>query len=577
MLNNLRISYLIIPQNYRKVIVYLIILLFLNSSLEVLSISSLIPVIKTLTNPGDLSILSNFFNINTGFFLNKNNLTIFFSLLFLFCFVLKSVFYIYVAKYVLQSSLKIKTSLTKEMFNKVLLPAKKKNKPDSEYIANIQNEVGIFIDRAFLGLVSLLTELLTIAFLIIFLFFIQPYGSMLSFSMFLFLIYLINIFTKKKIEYHSKNREDCEKKRIGSIQEIVFLLNEIKLYQKENFFINSFLKNYLLHEQAFLKLKFIQALLKPSVELVGLIALIIFFIVSSVINNAKTDLIIIEVGVVIAASFKIIPSVYRIAYHFVDIRFAFPVIKNLYDNLFLNRKEELNENVDKKISNNFQKIELNNVFFNFDGSSNYILENINLAIKKGEKIGICGPSGSGKTTLVNLIIGFLKPNAGKILVNNSFDITENNILLNASYVSQNVHLINDSLVKNIAFGCDDDEIDYVKLENVIKWANIQDLYALHKCGKLLMISENSKNLSGGQKQRISIARAMYFNSEIIILDEASSALDSETEKKIISSSFFLDRDKTLIFISHKPSFFEICDRVYEIKDKNLYEIKNKVI
>jgi ABC-type multidrug transport system fused ATPase/permease subunit len=138
-------------------------------------------------------------------------------------------------------------------------------------------------------------------------------------------------------------------------------------------------------------------------------------------------------------------------------------------------------------------------------------------------------------------------------------------------------LINDSLVKNIAFGCDDDEIDYVKLENVIKWANIQDLYALHKCGKLLMISENSKNLSGGQKQRISIARAMYFNSEIIILDEASSALDSETEKKIISSSFFLDRDKTLIFISHKPSFFEICDRVYEIKDKNLYEIKNKVI
>jgi ABC-type multidrug transport system fused ATPase/permease subunit len=574
-----KINLIILP-NSQKSIFILVFFLFMNSLFEVLSLTSLIPIVKIFFNSEnlilslknlDLSIV-NFF-LNSVVFSNKALLILIFLFIFLVIFILKSFFFIFVVKFTLKKLLEIKTTLTKEMFDSVIMSNNyQKQISNSEYTANIQHEITIFAERGVHGLINLISEFLTALCLMIFIFLIQPIGSLVSILIFLTLTFLIDYISKKKISIYSKIREAHERKRISIIHDIVMLLNEIKIYKKKDFFTNRFLKNYLLHEKSYTKLKFIQSIARPSVEVIGLISVFFFFFISFLINTNNKELIIIEISIIVAASFRIIPSVYRISSHFADFRFCFPVIENLYQNLYLNRALDNKNNFFEnniKAPIRFDKIQFQEVSFKFLDSDNAILSNINLLIKRGDKIGIRGPSGSGKTTLINMVIGFLKPTSGKILLNGDLNFSEQKYLLNASYVSQNVHLINDTLIKNIAFGCEENEIDYDWLEKVVRLSNLESLYS-NKNDNINIIGENSKNLSGGQKQRISIARAMYFNSDIIILDEASSALDSENEFKIINSSFFLNKEKTLIIISHKKSFFSNCDAVYEIKDKKLY-------
>lgn len=574
-----KINLIILPSSQKSIFI-LVFFLFINSLFEVLSLTSLIPIVKIFFNSEnlilslknlDLSIV-NFF-LNSVVFSNKALLILIFLFIFLLIFILKSLFFIFVVKFTLKKLLEIKTTLTKEMFDSVIMSNNyQKQISNSEYTANIQHEITIFVERGVHGLINLISEFLTALCLMIFIFLIQPIGSLVSILIFLTLTFLIDYISKRKISIYSKTREAHERKRISIIHDIVMLLNEIKIYKKKDFFTNIFLKNYLLHEKSYTKLKFIQSIARPSIEVIGLISVFFFFFISFLINTNNKELIIIEISIIVAASFRIIPSVYRISSHFADFRFCFPVIENLYQNLYLNRALDNKNNFFEnniKAPIRFDKIQFQEVSFKFLDSDNTILSNINLLIKRGDKIGIRGPSGSGKTTLINMIIGFLKPTSGKILLNDDLNFSEQKYLLNASYVSQNVHLINDTLVKNIAFGCEENEIDYDWLEKIVRLSNLESLYS-NKNGNINIIGENSKNLSGGQKQRISIARAMYFNSDIIILDEASSALDSENEFKIINSSFFLNKEKTLIIISHKKSFFSNCDRVYEIKDKKLY-------
>jgi ABC-type bacteriocin/lantibiotic exporter with double-glycine peptidase domain len=224
------------------------------------------------------------------------------------------------------------------------------------------------------------------------------------------------------------------------------------------------------------------------------------------------------------------------------------------------------------------EIEVSNLVFSYPDSISEIVNVEDLRIESGSVSAIVGRSGAGKSTFVELLLNIYEPQHGEILFNGK-SIPEWRIANpgKIGFVPQDNFLLQDTFINNVCLGTNDSDIDLNKVNELVDILGLRELVDKLPSGLYSQISGIGISISGGEKQRISIARAMYFNSDIIILDEASSALDAETEKKIISSSFFLDRDKTLIFISHKPSFFEICDRVYEIKDKNLYEIKNKVI
>ncbi|EHW7127209.1 ABC-type lipopolysaccharide transporter PglK, partial [Campylobacter jejuni] len=225
---------------------------------------------------------------------------------------------------------------------------------------------------------------------------------------------------------------------------------------------------------------------------------------------------------------------------------------------------------EEKLSFN-QELKIYNLSFGYEGKK-YLFKNLNLNIKKGEKIAFIGESGCGKSTLVDLIIGLLKPKEGQILIDKQ-ELNANNTKnyrQKIGYIPQNIYLFNDSIAKNITFG---DAVDEEKLNRVIKQANLEHFIKNLSQGVQTKVGDGGSNLSGGQKQRIAIARALYLEPEILVLDEATSALDTQSEAKIMDEIYKISKDKTMIIIAHRLSTITQCDKVYRLEHGKLKEEK----
>ena len=190
-----------------------------------------------------------------------------------------------------------------------------------------------------------------------------------------------------------------------------------------------------------------------------------------------------------------------------------------------------------------------------------------MTLKKGDFIGIIGETGSGKSTLINLFTGLLKPSEGKIEVDGL------NIFSNLSewhkkigYVPQSIYLMDDTIKKNIAFGLREDDIDDNSVKQAVEKASLSEFLKNLPNGLDTIVGEKGIRISGGQQQRIGIARALYRDPEILILDEATSSLDQSTEKKIMDSIQFLKRKKTLIIVTHRLSTVDKCDKIFFINE-----------
>ena len=185
-----------------------------------------------------------------------------------------------------------------------------------------------------------------------------------------------------------------------------------------------------------------------------------------------------------------------------------------------------------------------------------------------------GKSGSGKSSLINIIMGLVSPHSGKIL-SDGIDISENLPIWQnkISFVPQDVFLINDTIKKNIAFGVPSEEIDNDKIDYVIEKVFLKDFVNELPEKSDTIVGEKGSNISGGQKQRLGIARALYRNPEILILDRSTSSLDKSTEEKFIDDLFKIKENLTIIFISHNKEILKNFDKLIEIKNK----IENKKI
>ena len=215
-------------------------------------------------------------------------------------------------------------------------------------------------------------------------------------------------------------------------------------------------------------------------------------------------------------------------------------------------------------------INLENVSFKYKGSENIILDNVNLAINKGEKVGFYGKTGSGKSTLIDLIMGLLLPTKGEIKidgirVSKSSDFSKNKSWQsNISHVPQSIFLVDATIAENIAFGIPYQKIDFELVEKVAEIAQLHDLILKSKNGYFTLVGERGVRLSGGQRQRIGIARGLYKRSNVLILDEATSALDLITEQKVMRGIFNLDSEITLLIIAHRLSTLDSCDKMVEV-------------
>ena len=212
-------------------------------------------------------------------------------------------------------------------------------------------------------------------------------------------------------------------------------------------------------------------------------------------------------------------------------------------------------------------IELNNINFKYPERNKNTLTNINLRIKKNTSVGIIGKTGCGKSTLIKLIMGLLKPSSGNILFN-KINIHKNvrSWFNNISYIPQNIFLADDTIKNNIAFGIENDLIDLDRVKYTIKLAGLEKFIEDTPNGLETKVGDGGFKISGGQVQRIGIARALYTEPNIFILDEATSSLDQKTEDEIINDFFKFNKNKLTIMVSHRLSSLKFCDEVFLIED-----------
>ena len=288
------------------------------------------------------------------------------------------------------------------------------------------------------------------------------------------------------------------------------------------------------------------------------------------------------------AGLKFLPAFQEVYYSTASIIGARHSIKNLRSDMTLRGiKDEkyllkIHADESKKIFLK-EKLQIKNISHAYEGSKNFVLNNISMSINANSTIGIAGFSGSGKSTLVDTICGLISPLRGELIVDNEI-ITNSNLRLwqkNIGYVSQSFFIAETSVEENIALGVDEKFIDKEKLWNAIEKAKLREFILGLEFNEKTLVGEKGVQLSGGQKQRIAIARALYHDPEVLIFDEATSALDTITEKTIMSAIQNLKNSKTIIIIAHRLKTLEVCDEIFilnngTIEDVGTYmELKNR--
>lgn len=272
-------------------------------------------------------------------------------------------------------------------------------------------------------------------------------------------------------------------------------------------------------------------------------------------------------------AFRILPSLGRISSALNTAIYYMPSLEHVYENLQkINNSEESDYKLidktfaQKEIEFN-EKINIENISWHYQNGENDVIQNLNLIIRKGTSVAFVGQSGAGKTTLADIILGLLPPQKGRILIDGN-DISQmgdklGNIM---GYVPQTVYLTDDTIRNNVAFGREWSEIDDDKVWKALEQAQLKEFVGQLSGGLDTFVGDRGIRFSGGQRQRIAIARALYENPDIIIFDEATAALDNETELAVMESIRSLQGYKTLIIIAHRLTTIKDCDVIYEIKD-----------
>ncbi|MBR6127450.1 ABC transporter ATP-binding protein [bacterium] len=415
----------------------------------------------------------------------------------------------------------------------------------------IPNTMNNFILR----LLNLNVNLLIFIFISAFIAIKFPTATILSVICATVLIKLQNYFYKPLLSNVSKKVSESSLINNTAFNEALLNIKSVKVSNNEIFFYNNFVKSLILHYNNCKKMNFLNAIPPYIIEPFAIILLFVLLLVISYQNYASPEKLVASFALVAAAIFRITPAISRIQVNYNGVISALPMVEEFIRFYDENNIKDLPEADRKTFVNYNDSIELKNLNFEYE-TGKTVLKNINLKISKGEFIGIVGLSGVGKTTLVDIIAGLYKPKSGEILTDGKVSAQP----LKIGYIPQEFALLSGNIRENVAFG--EKDIDDKKVIDSLKKAQLYDfIINNHAEGIYARPFSDSLGFSHGQKQRLAIARALYSNPDILILDEATSSLDLKNEDEICHVLNELKGDKTIIVIAHRLSTIKNADRI----------------
>ena len=555
----------------QKRIFFALVMMILSGLAELVTISSVIPFLTALLNPDKLfnhpisSYLSEIFNISEDY-----NLFIAIIILFGFCVIFSTLLRLYN----LHLNYDIAASIGADLSSKA-------------YSNNLNQSYEFHLNNNSCKLISNSTTYInqTVAAISNFFVLISHLILTIGISVGVFLIsgklaiYLLFVFTfiyiglgktlNNEVKLNSRIIASSELSLVKSIQEVLGSIRDILLNGNQKLYTNIHKKIEQEKRKRQAKNQFIGEFPRYAIEGLALLIIAIISLFSIKEPTQSVSLIILLGGFVLGIQ-RLLPSIQRIYLSF--------VLLNGYNADLLNTLEMLELKVEKKsnlkiLPLNFKNsIRFASVYFSYNDKTNLVINNLNLKIYKGQRLGIIGKTGSGKTTFTDLLMGLLKPTNGDIYVDNKkiYDANFPNRIdewkLSISHVPQNIYLADLTIAENIAFGIKKDLISITRIKEAAKKAQLHEFIDSTKDGYNTIIGERGVKLSGGQCQRIGIARALYKKTEILVLDEATSALDNDTELKLIDTINKLSNDLTIIAIAHRYSTLKDFDRIIEIEN-----------
>ena len=576
MINSLKkILFLLTLKQKKKSLFFLILLLF-STILEGISLALIFPLVKIISDKEYLLELNSKLPILNLISVEPEKIITVIILVTLLIYFLKTSYLIFFSWWKSKFILHINNNISERLFTKYIHSPYEYffNKNSAEFVRNVYGEsryINLFID----ALLKVLVETFSILIVMAVLLSIEFKITIFTFLLFMFLGFIFNIFFTQKIKNLSFKKQNFVGKTFQSMNQSFGLIKEILIRGNQNFFSSEF-KNSLRNVNSSSQLlMFISEIPKNIIEIIFVtIVCTVFFIGYKITTNFNE--LIPTMALFGVATIRILPAFNRLITCKQNIDSCYPSIKIIYDELknepsSNNHSKQLkNENIEYTFKEN---LKFQNISYKYPKTKNPIFKNLNLIIKKNACICFVGESGSGKTTLVDIISGLLKPDTGKILLDGKeLELCNNGWRRNIGYVSQSTYLIDDTIKNNILFGANNfssEPLDIKRFNRALEYSQLNALIKNLPESVDYNVGENGIKLSGGQRQRVGIARALYFEPKILILDEITSSLDDSTSEELLESLNLLSGKITIIYVSHNEKVIKNADITLNLsKGKN---------
>lgn len=537
-----------------KNLIYLIIIVFFQAIFDVLSIASLIPLIflfqdKNLINDNINSYLSKF-GIQSNLIFNNTDLYFYIPLLVILIAIISAAFRLFLIFKTNNFIENIRDSVSQKLMNNFIYNHPRYDIDTSEIAKSILSEVDQFIIIVFQPTILMLNNLILLLGIIIYLFFTSINASIYSLILLFGFYILFYAFSKNYLNKEGNRSEVSNKGRFKTAIEALNNIKEINIYHAQKFFSNRFS----IYSSAFANTNAnynsLTASPKYILEMIVLIAIAYSILIMGV--NGKNDFNLLSLlGTFALSAYKAQPALSSVIFGINSIEFGSKIITNIHDKIIYKKikpKKSTHKYINLGKDSN-SSIIIKDIIFNYGNNpQNILYKDFNLEIEFSTLNILMGKSGSGKSTLLNLISGLLEANRGEIIFNTSKYKGKKPII---SYMNQAYNLYDTSIAKNIAFGVEERNIDIKKIILSLKKAEIYDYVFSLERNIYENVGEYGNKLSMGQIQRITLARALYFNPDILVLDEPTSSLDIINEKSIIKTILNLSKKITVIMSTHK--------------------------